>query len=701
LGNFNLFNSAGVFRKNLPLALFLWLVAVQTLLSYGALSLLNQLWIGLVGFGLPLTVFVLKIRSNPAPPTSTQLEVFPNIFPLICFFIPVALLFRFGWLVSFHHWPFQDDALHAFLAMDLVRHWRWDPFLTFTQTPPLHIWWESLFFRFLKPSLETFWLGPAVLSTLTAILSYACARAWFNKNESLWLTLLWSASFWPAFSQRFCTEPFLFWELCALGGLGFWKRTLGTKNEFIASSLYGFCLGAGAWTHYHWFLSMPIFLFAAYLISKGRFKILFVLSLSALVPFLPLLFAGLFSSWGFYLFMDLGTKHDFGLFSHILEGLRYLAAVFWGSSSGGYRPFWGGFLNPIFGSLVLIGIWKAPSYAGKSGALFIYSFLLSGLLPGFLLSPTEYLRMIHMLPFLILTAFFGLKYLFETIDVSRRIVFWGSLLFLSSGLDITHLLKMREAWAHPNLDWSLQAKSPARARAFEVLKLLQNGEKGWVLTNLAPNPEDFSLGLAGFSWSPSDSQSAQWIALLLEKSWAQALLARHPLGCVFPLGENPSKAPGQELALFYLRKSGFDNPDFANDGWVEQWRLANEAFTNVIRDSLQFKEGRKRLKILKDLLRALPTTRQDAVLESLMWFRISEFYKNQIIVVSYNRRLLNSHPLAPSNAAFLAKRIEALRHSYALLPTTPVFSLLQETEATAKILRQNRVPCDFSALSDP
>ena len=661
-----------------------------------------KLWIGLLGYGLSIIIWTAFSRPRPGAHQPHGLSFFPDASSTFWLFIPIAVLFRFGWLVAFHHWPVQDDSHHAFIAMDLAQHWRWDLILSFDQIPPLHLWWEAAFFKILKPSFETLWLGPAVLSALTACVSYPCARAWFSKKESLLLSLLWSISLGPAFVGRFCLPqvPFLFWELCALGGLGYWKRFLGTPKERTASCVYGFCLGMGAWTHYHWFLTIPLLAVAIYRFSKGRFQVWAILSLSMILPIIPIFITGFSNDWGRYLINDSGMKHGLSFLPQCVEALRYVSALFWGVDGGSFRPFWGGFLNPVAGSLVLLGIWKAPQYFGRSRAVFVYCFLLSGLLPGFLTAPAEYLRMVHVFPFLTLLSFFGLQFLSQAFIPSRRLTFWLCLLLLSAILDSYHLFKMQEQWVPPAANWASKGKTPSLAQAYEILQSLRPTDtKGWALSRFMPNSDDVSFTLACSPWAPQKTEKAEWVALLLEKNIAQVLLKENPQGCVYPLCENPSQIPGKETALFYLKRSESNDPVFEKGGWVERWSTIDWALTPVLRDAIRYREENLQ-PVFKDFQKTFPMISNDPLMECLLWSRVSEFYKLQAAVFFNNPRLLGKRNLASSNAALLSLRILALRHAYSLVPTPSDLVELEELEKIARALEQNGIPLDTNILSE-
>ena len=660
-------------------------VLLGSLLSYGPLSPLEKLWVGLGG--LMASVVWTNLLQPRIPTQERPLDPWPSpggwVVGLV---VSTGLFLRFDGLVAFHGWPLEDEGMAGYLAMGLSRHWRWEVFPFFSQIPPLYYWGLGLFFKLVPPALGSFWLFPALLSAAALGAAFWATRQWLEPKGAFWAAALWAVSFWPAFISRFGHPVALvpFWEITGLGLFGWWRRALGTKGEAHRALVLGVWIGAGFWTTFHWpfVAALLVVAFGVLQASASRKRpgvwILFVGGI--LVPLVPLAVASWDQEFGRYARNLLGSREGYGLWDHLLEGSRYIASIFWsgGTSGFGYRPIWGGYLNPVLGALVFAGLWGMVRQHRWRRLGFIGAGISLGLLPGFLTLLTEFLRTAHGAPFFLMAAFFGLASLLETLPARRRKVALALVLSSSVLLDGFHLEKAIALGARIDRPWTNGSRSESRARAFAALERLDRDQgPGAVLVDFAPDAGDQSLALAIDRWNQAvpgaDISPPRWWAVYLEQGFAEALAKRLPSGQVIPLAED--LRPGPPMALFVQSLAGV--PPSGVKDW-RRWAGANQEYRRVVQETIAHKEGRGRVRILQALQQAQTVSKGDPVLEALEALRISEFYHVQAIAAYYHPEILGPGDPVSLRVELLREEAGALERSVQSLDAEPARGYLME-----------------------
>src|SRR6185369_8888863 len=212
-----------------------------------------------------------------------------------------------------------------------------------------------------------------------------------------------------------------------------------------------------------------------------------------------------------------------------------LAGFMWGSNypSFYYGPAWGGFFNPIAGTLFLAGLaaaWvrrRQPLYAWFLASVVLF------FLPAFLSGPTvTEMREIQVLPLLSFLAALGLEVSTSWVPPNRKAVFLAVPLFLSSGLDLWHLQKAGQA-----LDqrWDFQ-KTKENQAAFRILEKTYELKKepGLIFTNFNSLVfHDYSLEVACRPFNAAELpgfsiEKAGWAAVVVNVHYQPFLFKRFP-----------------------------------------------------------------------------------------------------------------------------------------------------------------------------
>lgn len=353
-----------------PFSVFL---LAHTLLSHFPLDWKSKFWISIGGLFIPF--FLLLLLNHPHPPEEQKnlkekLDmIFPSFFWILL--LLAAIFERFYRLTTLSTWPLADEGYLGGFAVELSEKWKWHLLYGYVQFPPLHFWCLGLFFKIFGPSLRNLWLFPALLSLLTLPLVYLASRRFFPKSLCVVMTAFWAFGFWPLFLDRLCLPQGLLvlWQLAAFIALGHFLRQETPSSKKWSAFILGFLTGTGFYTLLHWaFMAFWTALIVGYHTFQKAFKqpepFLFFLFPVILFP-LPLLVVFLTGKHGSYLHHVSIFNHDFSWQYQIRIWWNYLCGLFWGVQTGqyNYKPIWGGFLNPVAGSLFS---WGSRKFAAKS-----------------------------------------------------------------------------------------------------------------------------------------------------------------------------------------------------------------------------------------------------------------------------------------------------------------------------------------------
>ncbi len=435
------------------------LIAISTFIAYPSLGYLPKVFLSsiLLFFVLLLAIHPLPLRESPNKP------LFPVGRPGILFAILLiaGLLARFWNVTGYSAWPLYDEGIHGLYALDNIEGWDGRFHYFYSSLPPLFIWIQALFFRFLGPSPFSLWLFPALLVAGAWGLTAATASRLGGMNAFLGV-LAWTAlGYWSLLPGRH-SHPYvllLFWE-CLCGFLTVFISTSGRWGRTGWMLLLGICLGAGFLTFFSWSWIVPAVLVAALLAYRHRLKDASIrrsipwlvgIPLLFLVPLLILAFRGAYRGHLMNMLTLPADPYDF------LARFSYLAAFATNPvDSFRYGPAWGGLLNPIELAFFLSGLADSFRRRKDPGHLFMLLLFPLLLLPVFLTSGVNFTRLAHLQP---LTCFFlyrGLRVLGATTQrPTYALVF---LLVLSSGLNLFHLWGPARAWATDPQRWEGQRR---------------------------------------------------------------------------------------------------------------------------------------------------------------------------------------------------------------------------------------------------
>ncbi|HVZ80115.1 MAG TPA: hypothetical protein VHE12_04850 [bacterium] len=559
--------------SNKPFSLhgpFLSFLFFNSLLSFG--SGLGP-WHWIVGLsGLGLTCLWDGRRPIPAPgPGPFHIPGWAVMVVLI-----LGLAFRFFRLDSLSVWPCYDDALWGWMALKFHEAAVWPLFLD-SNFPTTHLWGLDLLFRTAGPSLFSLWAYPAFLSALTVGIGYWAARQFFPPFLSFLACLFLSFGFWPLFIGRFADQmvSVSLWECAYFGLLGLYIR----KGALSGWAAFG--MGMATVSGLYIFISCgPIgflgacTLFVIWSAPKRRDlgPALWFLG-GALVLFLPLLLAGWMEAWRTY--TQAGAWHS--PHPDLSIPLSYLTTLFWGTdpAQGPYRPVWGGFLDPVLSSFVLLGIGTLRTRKDSLG-LWTLCALVLFLLPGMATDSLEPFRVLPVLAPLGLLGALGWERWLTSFPEKRALAALILSALAFAALDQYHLQTAYGGFCRRPEGWKAYSRSPERSRAFERLTALaaQKGP-GLVFTRFMPGLCDVSLEVLDRPFNALenprlDPAQSSWAAVLANVNYRPFLLRRFPKGKAYALSQDLDRPDGGSM-LWVFPVEERDRPA------LQRWMEASQA----------------------------------------------------------------------------------------------------------------------------
>ncbi len=609
-----------------PLFYFGVWASANGLLSYGSLPLSARLWIGLTGILLPWAFYRMERPKQKGGTDPFELKSFNVPKGLVFIALGLALFFRFYRLTDLSLWPDKNEGIFGSNAVESSIHWDLPFFFSVGDDPPFYRFLQAVFFKWVPPSLLSLWLLPALLSSATLFAAYAASKQFFSRSFSLLLAGLFALGFWPLYLGRFSMIGvlLLLWECLALGFWGAFLKARSSLARKITMAGLGLCVAGGFYIYVSWAaaaLVTGLFLFywAATDWKKRRtFFLLFVAVTAA--GFIPFGWEAIRHGYGAHI-RDMGeVKGAFSPAERLALCGRYLAEIFWGADIKGFcfGPFWGGFLNPIAGSLLMVGAAELSvrGRRGVFGGMVCAFFIL--MLPGFASHDVEMLRVLIVIPLLFILMAAGFSLLVSCVPSPRRGILAVLLLAFSSLLDIYHLtVPYAKAW-DPRGDYLKSTKSEESLNAFQIMKAkaLKDGP-GWLFLDYVAVPLDQTLLIASYPFNAvyhplPGGATPRWMAFLTNVNYEPFLRERFPEAQWFILGSQLMPWDG-ELMLGVLPVTP------RTQTTADQWLKAQTAFHQLTRDILLQGEGRSREEIVEKFLREYPRIQGDPFLESVFW----------------------------------------------------------------------------------
>ncbi|HTC20096.1 MAG TPA: hypothetical protein VK859_04560, partial [bacterium] len=315
---------------------------------------------------------------------------------------------------------------------------------------------------------------------------------------------------------------------------------------------------------------------------------------------------------------------------HMRLNGSYLLSIFWGLPVEfySYQPSWGGFLNPILGSLCFLGFLEAlknPSDGVYRWLLFSFGFFL---IPGMLSRDSENYRVLPILASAIPLVALGTARLLAGLAPPRAAIALLALLLPSIGLDFYQLTgPCHRLWDSTDY-WLKSVKSLNSYRAFPILQeeAHQKGP-GVVFQDFNPNNTDQTLSLAVYSFDvlsdrKKSFEEAQWAALLVNVHYRPFL----------------EKQFGGGGKAFWLSKD-LHIPDGGRMLWVipitdsnratlKRWYeadLALDDFRDSSFQSISYFWGLPSGQTLRILEQAYPAFQDDPFLRSCFWEKMADY----------------------------------------------------------------------------
>ncbi len=620
-------------RLNLIL-LPVWLILANSLLAFAPLDAKTRGILILLVLVVPLLI-VLRIPKKFANiPSLSREEWFsptPAWWMSLLFFAAVAV--RFYRLTSLTNWPLEDEALNGHYAVELAEHGVWKMTYDFSGMPPFYVWGLGLFFKAFGVSLTTLWLFPSLLSCFGILFAWLGARKFFSRSFSLLFACLMAFSFWPLYAGRLSLEGGLLlnWECLVFYLWGTFEKS-PVQYRVRSALVLGIGSGLGFYTFPSW--AVAAFLLTLVLLKETIFSPRREWK-TFIYFFLPQAF--------FFLILTLATlPQKSGHYANVLQipwgpgfpGLNDFFTLFWGSRLPwdilAYRPFWGGFLNPVLGGLCF---WGAASYLKRRGlkagliAFMVFSLLM---LPGFLTGGLDSHRIIQVLPFLLIASAYGLCSLLEAFPKSSRAWVAAVVIFISAILDYHHLFcVIGDYWKQPRGLW-FASKSVERWRAYEILRDLNREEgPGFVLSELVPDTFDQTLSVIDYPFNACENDkiipgSCRWAALLANIHYQPYLQGQFPEAKWFWLASDVGRPDGGiMLGLIPLPSS--------HPGMINRWIAADRQVHGLAGAVYDNHDWKPRAPVIEALFQRFGYFKDDPFLESCFFEKIAENdYKDRL-----------------------------------------------------------------------
>ena len=680
-----------LFQKYSWVLFFIFLIS-NSLISFGHFPLEIRLGIILMGILVPGLAAYFYLFNN-LPADSIHENFLPPI-PLWAWFLvgTLAVLMRFFKLTTLSVWPGYEEGMSGYVALKLFQNWNGSLFYGSSEAPRGYVWGLSFLFRILGPSLMTLWLFPALISLLTVPLGWLAARRFFSRSHSFLVLMLLALSFWPAYLGKYSGQSVLIpmWGCVALFFLGVFRDS-PAKKKLGTAFILGLVVGAGFYTHVSWpALAATIGLVVlAWVVREKKFSTLGLFLLGVVIILAPLVVGALHEGFGHYLSALWAFSERVPAEEQAQISLSYLSELFWGLDDPvhSYRPIWGGFLNPILGSLFFLGLIQAVQNRSSRLNQWLLAALFLSLAPALITKSMEPFRMVPALLIVFLLCLQGLRKLLTGFKPRLAAIAAGLLLFFSFGLDFYHLMGPYQRIFQTPALWHPYLKGVEYYRAFQILEPKAKREgPGFILTDFVPGFCDETLTVADYGFNAADHADwpvgkVSWAAVMINVGYKPFLEKRFPDGKAYFLSKD-SPRPNGGFMLWVMPTAG-------RRELLRHWGEASRALKPFIEQCLSYAAGKSFQPVVDQLAAAYPRFQGDPFLESCFWEKMAD---NELKVP------------APDHSASIKAVREGLKLGY---PSAHLFHALGTywwmdhhwSEARQAFQRAQRAPLDLTNSS--
>jgi tetratricopeptide (TPR) repeat protein len=344
--------------------------------------------------------------------------------------------------------------------------------------------------------------------------------------------------------------------------------------------------------------------------------------------------------------MDGWSFRDFDPVSYLILAGSYITALFWGPDANlayhAYKPFWGGFLNPLMDSMFFLGAVEVVRDV-KNNRLYqwiVFAVVLF-LMPVLLAKNFEMFRLIELLPLLLLVSVLGLQTVLRTLEGKRRLLFLSIFWICSSGIDLYHLT-VRYPEIVKKLPPELWDGYGFQRPCFDAYQILNryavNKGPGLILNDftapLETDPKEQSLTAACYPFDAGRNghwqfQNGHWAAVFVEDIDVEYLKKRFTTATWYGFG------PSLYANSTWYSAIGYATPqrryfmmwiliDPENAGIMKRWNLANLFIQDLLYQGLNPFEPDYRERMRENLANNHFLFQGDPFLENHYWNLVQE-----------------------------------------------------------------------------
>ena len=556
-----------------------WVAALwATLLAGTALAPAGEPWLSVVFYAT--CAAVLLSPPPDLPKIGAGKAWAPAVSRVLLAAGAVGIAARLAFPTGFGVWPFPDESAVAQISATLSREWDWKPFRFFTDLPAFYFWAEALFFKIAPPGWTSIGLFPGLVGAASLAAAGWALRGLNAGRLPAWVFAAFAVGFWPVYLSRFNIPQVMLhaWFWLSVGSA--WRHLDGKEGKDGWYQWAVFFSVGGLYTAFQgslllaWALILPFFGSRPpgerwKLFSRG-------LGLAVLLS-APLGISAFRNGFGSYLAALWAGHAPMSPMEHLSNTLAYWRSIFTGIGEGGpeaygFRPLWGGSLNPLSGALTVLGIWMGRKLL--PGPMFRW-WLWGGLVfftPALLTRDYEFCRLAPLAAWVCLPVASGAEAWMR--ETRGRVGLLLVLAALSLGWDARHLgVVYPRTWTRDTHLWLRSSKSIVQYRAYRMLRELAHQKgPGWVMNHLVADPYDQSLGMAVRSFNSAAPEGAgvepRWAAWVADRNTEPFLRKDFP-GVRIARLSGPSEEVADRWSLFMV------DVDDGNRGRLSRWADAN------------------------------------------------------------------------------------------------------------------------------